>query len=94
MAFGLAEKTDFVVGVVAWADLTQPDRLPEFLDELQTHPLFCGVRHIVELEKDEWLVQKAVLAGLKELARRNIPYDMPVKLECFTSCPANCSGDF
>lgn len=76
--FSVAEKTDFVVGVVAWADLTRPQHLAETLDELQRHPLFCGVRHIVELEEDNWLVRKEVFASLKELARRKIPYDMVV----------------
>lgn len=77
--FGVAEKTNFVIGVVAWLDLTQPGYSAKALDELQSHPLFCGVRHIVELEEDNWLIRKEVFASLRELARRKIPYDMVVR---------------
>ena len=77
--FDLAERTDFIAGVVAWADLTRPADLADVLDDLKAKPFFCGVRHIVEMEEDNWLIKKEVLASLKELAQRDIPYDMQVK---------------
>lgn len=72
----LARDNAFILGVVAWVDLTDPE-LPAVLDELQKPPKFKGVRHIVHDEPDtRWLVRPDVLRGLKELALRDIPYDL------------------
>lgn len=72
----LASKHDFIKGVVAWVDLTARD-LPHTLDMCQKHPKFKGVRHIVHDEPDlRWLLREDVLEGLRELARRDIPYDL------------------
>jgi L-fuconolactonase len=72
----LAAANPFIFGVVAWVDLTDPG-VPFVLDELQKHPKFKGVRHIVHDEPDpRWLLRSDVLRGLKELARRGIPYDL------------------
>ena len=77
--FDLAEKTDFVAGVVAWTDLTKTEGLDSALKKLQEHSLFCGIRHIAEIEDDGWFCQKEVLHCLRELARRKIPYDAVVR---------------
>src|SRR5579872_2289587 len=72
----LAAEHEFIRGVVGWADLTDP-RLGATLDEFQRHTKFKGVRHLVHDEPDvNWLVRDDVLAGLRELARRGIPYDL------------------
>lgn len=72
----LAETHSMVLGVVAWVDLTDP-QLGSTLDQLQAHPKFKGVRHPVHDESDDrWLLRPDVLRGLKELARRKIPYDL------------------
>jgi len=72
----LAAQHEFIRGVVGWADLTDP-RLPAVLDEFQRHPKFRGVRHLVHDEPDvNWLVRADVAGGLRELARRKIPYDL------------------
>ena len=72
----LASRHDLMLGVVGWVDLTDP-RLGAALDELQKHPKFRGVRHPVHDESDlNWLVREDVIAGLQELARRNLPYDL------------------
>ena len=77
--FGLAARNPWILGVVAWADLQSP-QLGHRLDELQKHPKFCGIRHIVHDEPDvDWLLRPAVLDGLRELARREIPYDLLLK---------------
>jgi L-fuconolactonase len=79
----LAERHEFILGVVAWVDLTGPD-LPSVLNQLQKHPKFKGVRHLVHDEPDpRWLMRSDVLHGLRELAIRGIPYDLllrPVQL--------------
>ena len=73
---GLAAENDFVAGVVAWVELADPD-VGNTLDLLQMDPYFKGVRHIWHDEPDDaWIVRPAVLNGLKELARRDIPFDL------------------
>src|SRR6185503_5954806 len=72
----LANANDFIAGVVGWVDLLNPDSQ---LDELCSDPKFKGVRHLVESEPDDdWLVQPAVLAGLKQLSARGLSYDLLV----------------
>ncbi|MBM3726803.1 MAG: amidohydrolase [Acidobacteria bacterium] len=65
-----------ILGVVAWVDLTG-SRVGEDLDHLAARPKFCGVRHPVHDEQDgRWLLRPDVLRGLRELASRDIPYDL------------------
>ena len=72
----LANTNDFIAGVVGWVDLTNPETQ---LDELCSDPRFKGVRHLVESEPDDdWLIQPAVLAGLKQLSARGLSYDLLV----------------
>src|SRR5688572_21922685 len=72
----LAARHEFILGVVAWVDLTSP-RLGYTLDELQRNPKFCGVRHPAHDEPDaEWLIRDGVIRGLQELARRDLPFDL------------------
>lgn len=78
-ALGLADQNPFIKGVVAWVDLKDP-KVGARLDQLQKHPRFKGVRHIVHDEPDtNWIVQADVIRGLKELERRDIPYDLLLK---------------
>jgi L-fucono-1,5-lactonase len=72
----LASKHEFIRGVVGWVDLTGP-QVGTALDEFQRHPKFKGIRHLVHDEPDvNWLLRDDVIAGLRELARRGIPYDL------------------
>jgi L-fuconolactonase len=72
----LASEHEFVRGIVGWVDLTDP-RVGATLDEFQRHAKFKGVRHLVHDEPDvNWLLRAEVIAGLRELARREIPYDL------------------
>lgn len=72
----MADKIEFVAGVVGWVDLTD-DRLSETLDDLQQNPYFSGVRHIWHDEHDPaWILRADVVRGLGELAERGIPYDL------------------
>lgn len=75
----LADREAKILGVVAWVDLQSPE-LGKRLDVLQKWPKFVGVRHIVHDEPDvRWLARPAVVEGLRELARRGIPYDLLLK---------------
>jgi len=72
----LASEHAFIRGVVGWVDLTDP-RLGAALDGFQRHAKFKGVRHLVHDEPDvNWLLRADVTRGLRELARRGIPYDL------------------
>lgn len=91
----LAETHRMVLGVVAWVNLTDP-QLGNTLDKLQPHPKFKGIRHPVHDEPDDrWLLRPDVLRGLKELERREIPYDLllrpqhlPVAIELIDHVPS------
>ncbi len=72
----LASEHEFVRGIVGWVDLTDP-RVGATLDKFQRHAKFKGVRHLVHDEPDvNWLLRADVIAGLRELARREVPYDL------------------
>ncbi|HEV8428438.1 MAG TPA: amidohydrolase family protein [Pyrinomonadaceae bacterium] len=74
----LANANSFIAGVVGWVDLMGPE-INTHLDELCADRKFKGVRHLVESEPaDDWLVQPAVLAGLKQLSARGLSYDLLV----------------
>jgi L-fuconolactonase len=74
----LADANSFIAGVVGWVDLMSVE-IDAQLDELCAHPKFKGVRHLVESEPhDDWLVQPAVLAGLRKLSERGLSYDLLV----------------
>ena len=74
----LADEYSFITGVVGWVDLMSSD-VDAQLNELSAHPKFKGVRHLVESEpQDDWLVQPAVLSGLKRLATYGLSYDLLV----------------
>ncbi len=78
----LADQNEFIAGVVGWVDLTAPaSELNKVLDDLQKHPRFKGIRHNVQDDPDpNWLLQPKALDGLRELAARDIPYDVLIRL--------------
>ncbi len=72
----LAEANHFIRAVIGWCDLTDP-RLGGTLDELQRRPKLKGVRHLVHDEPDDqWLLRPDVIAGLAEVARRGLTFDL------------------
>ena len=76
----LADRHSSILGVVAWVDLTDP-HLGHTLDRLQRHPKFKGVRHLIQDEADpRWGLRPDVIAGLKELAKRDVQYEVVVRL--------------
>ena len=76
----LAGRHASILGVVAWLDLTDP-LIGHTLDHLQQHPKFKGVRHLIQDEDDpRWGLRPDVINGLKELARRDVQYEVVVRL--------------
>ncbi len=75
----LASQHKSILGVVAWVDLKDAN-IGKMLDQLQKHPKFVGVRHLIHDEPDvRWMLQAEVIRGLKELERRKVPYDLLVR---------------
>lgn len=79
----LAQATPLVSGVVGYVDLVAPD-VGEQLDRLRERPSsgwLVGIRSPVQDEPDPgWLSRPAVLAGLREVARRDLVYDLLIRV--------------
>jgi L-fuconolactonase len=75
----VAEATDFVYGVVGWADLTADDagdRLDQ-LREGEAGNWLVGIRHQVHDEEDpRWLCRADVRNGLSAVQKRGLSYDL------------------
>ena len=78
----LADITPLVAGVVGYVDVASPDAGDQ-LDRLQARPSgawLVGIRSPVQDEPDPaWLARPAVLAGLREVARRGLVYDLLIR---------------
>jgi L-fuconolactonase len=78
----LADVTHLVAGVVGYVDVAAPD-VGDQLDRLQARPSgawLVGIRSPVQDEPDPtWLARPAVLAGLREVARRGLVYDLLIR---------------
>jgi len=72
----LAQEHPFISGVVGWVDLASPECEAQ-IERLQEHPKFVGIRHVVQDElDDDFIVQPAILRGLKVLEKHQVPYDL------------------
>jgi L-fuconolactonase len=80
----LAAASPLITGVVGWIELTAPD-VDEQLDQLLAAPSgswLVGIRSIVQAEPDPaWLVQPAVLDGLRAVAARDLAFDLLVRVD-------------
>ena len=75
----IAKRTDFVAGVVAWVDVQSLD-VGDDLDLLMREGGLVGIRHQVEDDPDDdWLIAEETVRGLKEIAARDLAYDMLVR---------------
>ena len=60
---GMAEKHDWLVGVVGWVDLAS-EACEEQLLEFKDHPKFVGIRHITQDEPDDdFIVRPEICAA-------------------------------
>jgi L-fuconolactonase len=93
----IAEQTDFVRGVVGWADLTARD-LPRDLAALKAGPggrYLVGIRHQAHDEDDpDWLARPDVVAGIRYVLEADLAYELLVKerelpsaIRCVDSLP-------
>ncbi|MCP9235854.1 amidohydrolase [Lewinella sp. JB7] len=71
----LADRHDFIRGVVGWVDLRAPevsDQLARFAD----HPKFVGVRHVVQAEAEGFMLDPHFQRGIAALREFNLTYDI------------------
>lgn len=74
----VADRFDWVAGVVGWVALDTPDLARRQLDRWQRHPRFAGVRHLVHDDpRADFLDLPDVRRSLALLAERGIPFDVP-----------------
>ena len=74
----LADRHDFIRGVVGWVDLRSPDLLSQ-LDHFAGHPKLVGVRHIVQDEPDDnYMLRDDFRRGIGRLAAFGLTYDVLV----------------
>jgi L-fuconolactonase len=73
---GLADRHEFIAGVVGWVDLAGPD-CERQVAEFTAHAKFVGVRHVTQDEPDDdFIVRPDVLRGLKVLEKHGVPFDL------------------
>jgi L-fuconolactonase len=72
-----AEDFDWIGAVVGWVPLLDHAAERKALDRYSKHPKFRGIRHLIHEEKDpDWVVQPAVIEGLKILADYGMSFDV------------------
>ncbi|WP_236791904.1 amidohydrolase [Amycolatopsis sp. GM8] len=78
----IADRTDFIRGVVGWVDLTSPEVVSD-LDRLMAGPggrWLVGIRHPAHDEQDaDWHSRPDVRRGLRAVQERGLTYDLLVK---------------
>jgi L-fuconolactonase len=70
-----ARQNPFIKGVVGWVDLTD-EQLESRLAHFASNPLFKGVRHIVQAEKEDYLLREDVQKGISKLAKHKLTFDI------------------
>ena len=86
-AFELADRFEWLLGVVGWVDLEAED-VRITLEHLSQHRRFKGVRHLVHNEADErWLLRPKVGAGLEALGELGLSFDLILRPEQFQYAP-------
>ncbi|MDQ0680990.1 L-fuconolactonase [Arthrobacter pascens] len=73
-----ADRNDWVLAVVGWIPLEQPELAEAELERLGQNPKFRGVRHLVHDDpRDNFLELPEVRESLKRLASKGLPLDIP-----------------
>ena len=72
-----AKENLFIKGVVGWVDL-KAKNVEERLEYFSENNLFKGVRHIVQAEKDDFILRKDFQNGISKLEKFGLTYDILV----------------
>jgi L-fuconolactonase len=71
----LADRTDFVAGVVGWLDM-EADDFERRLAAWRKNPKFRGIRPMLQdLADDAWILRPKVLRNLAHLAEQRFPFE-------------------
>lgn len=74
----LAEKTDFIAGVVGWLDFEDPEFAAK-LERLLTRPKFVGLRPMLQdMDDDHYILRPSVMANLQHLSMTRAALDILV----------------
>ena len=74
----LADKNDFIKGVVAWVDLCSAT-VEEQLRQFASHKKLVGIRHVVQDEPDDqFMLRKDFINGISLLQTFHLAYDILV----------------
>ncbi|RME81644.1 MAG: hypothetical protein D6775_13115 [Caldilineae bacterium] len=76
----MLDQADFypwIIGVVGWVPLTDPEETGKALERFTRNPYFRGVRHLIHEEPDpHWLLQEPIYESLALLAQANLTFDV------------------
>jgi len=70
----LADQHPFIAGVVGWVDLRSDDLAAQI--QSVAHPKLVGVRHIVQAERDDFLLDDRFRRGVERLSHYGLAYDI------------------
>jgi L-fuconolactonase len=81
--FDCAAQYPWIIGVVGWVDLLNPETAKKQLEAHLQNKYFKGIRHLIHDEPDHnWLLKPAVIKSLGILADHGVPFDIVgVKIE-------------
>ncbi len=71
----LAKDAPFILGVVGWVDLRSP-QVRSQLASFAANSKLVGIRHIVQSEPDDFLLQPEFLRGISALEEFDLAYDI------------------
>jgi L-fuconolactonase len=71
----LADESPFIKGVVGWVDL-RSEKVAEDLASLSKNKKFVGVRHVVQSQAADFMLQPEFLRGIGELHAFDFSYDL------------------
>jgi L-fuconolactonase len=74
----VAQRSEWVLGVVGWVQLDEPAVAAAQLEEWQQHASFCGIRHLVHDDpRADFLELPSVRQSLRRVADAGVPFDIP-----------------
>ena len=75
--FDCAAQYPWIIGVVGWVDLLNPETAKKQLEAHLQNKYFKGIRHLIHDEPDHnWLLQPTVIESLGILADHGVPFDV------------------
>ncbi|WP_193227567.1 amidohydrolase family protein [Aureimonas psammosilenae] len=72
---GIAERTDFVAGVVGWLDM-EGEQFPERLAKSRENPWFVGLRPMLQSLPEDYILRPRVLENLRRVAETGLAFDI------------------